>query len=267
MKTGSRSIDEALARVRAIGSGYVLPQPRASFVIVCLPRTGSELLVDLLDSHPDIRCESELLHDPMRFAPRYLRGRAALAAHRGAQAWGAKIIFHQVSWYPDRYGPPEAFFARLARAGVRVVSLSRRNPLDQAISSLQAIERGRYHYRTDDAGGHDRLEVAPEALVSMLWTIEEQESARRAALRGLETVELVYEDDLAVPERQQSTVDGLATWLGLAPAPVRTTLERRDPLRPADRLADYDTVARTLVTTRYARLLEEASPGAGSAFD
>jgi LPS sulfotransferase NodH len=244
-----------LARARAVAASP-LPAPDAMFVIVCLPRTGSELLVDLLDSHPAIRCESELLRDPMRNAASYLRGRAAIARRRGERAWGAKIVYHQLSWYPERYGTPAAFLGRLDRAGFRIISLARRNPIEQAMSALQAIQDDRYHYRAEDPGGGARLVVAPEALISMLWTLEEQETARRRALDGIDAFEVVYEDDLEDGARQQSTVDRIATWLGLERAPVASTLERRTLPRLADRLDDYPAVARALAATRYGRFLE-----------
>lgn len=248
--------DRSFARARAVCAGAVLPRPAETFVIVCLPRTGSELLVDLLDSHPAIRCESEILREPMRFPDRFLRGRAAIAARHGARAWGAKIIYHQLSWYPERYGSPARFLRGLRDSGYQVISLARRNPLEQAISALQAIESDRYHYRAHDAGGHDRLDVAPEALVSMLWTLEQQECERRAALADLDPLELVYEDDLSDPVGQQRTADRICDWLELPAAPVRSTLQRRSGPSLSDRLADYPAVAKTLSTTRYAELLD-----------
>ena len=232
------------------------------FVIVCLPRTGSELLVDLLDSHPSIRCESELLREPMRAARRYLRGRAAIARRGGARAWGAKVIYHQLSWYPDRYGSPARFLQALDRAGFRIVSLARGNLLEQAVSALQAVHDDRYHYRATDAGGRNRIEVAPEALVSMLWTLEEHERERRAALAGIDVFDLVYEDDLQDGRSQQRTVDRCCEWLGLPAAPVASTLERRTLPSLADRITDYPAVARTLAATRYGHLLDDDAPAA-----
>jgi hypothetical protein len=97
----------------------------------------------------------------------------------------------------------------------------------------------------------------PEALVSMLWTLEEQEQARREALAGFDTFEVVYEDDLADTVSQQRTVDRLCDWLRLPSARVASSFERRSLSRLEDRIANYPAVARTLAATRYHHLLDD----------
>src|SRR3954447_2731260 len=67
--------------------------PKRRFVIVCLPRTGSQLLVSLLASHPVIRCDGEVLKSRhTRVSPEvFLASRSVLARRRrGCRAYGFK---------------------------------------------------------------------------------------------------------------------------------------------------------------------------------
>ena len=83
--------------------GYWLSKkhvPQKRFVILTQWRSGSELLIDLLNCHPDIRCDSELFKEFVRlrtpkvlFPHWYLDGKSARA---GTKAYGCKIMSNQL---------------------------------------------------------------------------------------------------------------------------------------------------------------------------
>src|SRR2546423_405403 len=115
---------------------------QATFAILCLGRVGSELLVSLLDSHPDIRCHGELFarpygapeegfvhseHDDPR---RYI---SELATRCDEAAFGLKLDYAAIQAHPDAV-------TLLDDAELRVVRLTRENRLAQHVSAVLAYK-------------------------------------------------------------------------------------------------------------------------------
>src|SRR3954454_23494887 len=77
--------------------------PRVRFVIFAAPRSGTSLLTSILDGHPDIRCEGELLRArmPRVHAVRFVDGHAVRTRLRDrASVYGWKATAGQVKRLP-----------------------------------------------------------------------------------------------------------------------------------------------------------------------
>jgi LPS sulfotransferase NodH len=232
----------------------VIPaQPKTRFVILAAPRSGSELLVSLLDSHPAIRCDSELFKEPRLMAHRYLTGMSA--ARRAV--WGFKVIDSQLRWQLNGAGADGAFLDRLvAEDGYCVFRLRRRDLLAQSLSFIDAGQ-SRYHFREGEERPEYRpLQVDPAELVSLMHGLDDNDRwAERVAAR-VPHVSLFYEDDLAKPEAQHETVNRLCHELGVAPSAATTDLVARAPADAWARVANPVEVAAALRTTRFAPLAD-----------
>jgi LPS sulfotransferase NodH len=227
--------------------------PGRRFVILTTARTGSELLVELLDSHPDIRCDSEILARPPRAPGRYVRSRAVQQGAR-ARAYGFKLMAHHVQ--PGFYSSLGDFVAELRAADFTVVVLRRQRLLDQALSFLAATQIG-YHPRRADGVAVDRLAVDAADLVFALVLLEQHRAALEAAIEGVAHHALSYEDDLGDPAAQQATVDRLCDRLGVPHAGVTSDLVRPAPGGLAGRVADPAALAAALRATRFAGLADQ----------
>ena len=245
----------ALRTVATYGLSVATPlQHGPKFFIVCPARSGSELLVQLLDSHPNIRCEGELFEDPPRQPLRFANGRAAVSHVRGADAWGCKILNHHILWAPNHFGPAPEFFRQAVDDGWRFVRLKRNDILAHALSTIQAPRVGP-HYRKEDKATFERFPVDTAELITMLVTIDQYTTAIDEAIEGFVTVALTYEDDLRTPEGQQRSVDRIADALGLKPAPASSNLVAVAPPRGQDRVANWPEVAAALEHTRFRHLV------------
>lgn len=225
------------------------------FVILCPPRTGSQLLVSLLDSHPAIRCEGEILHDGSNVPLAYLTGRATLASRQGHDAWGCKVVTTTFFRHGRRLG--EDILDRLRDRGFRFILLRRRNWLLQAISWAHGAQTS-WHF----SGGSDterRFTPAPEEVVHMLWSVEREDRHAEIFAERYDHLSLWYEDDLGTTDQQQRTVDRLAASLGLEPAPVAAGLTRGLGPRLEDRVGNLDEIAALVAQTRWGRFLEDDS--------
>lgn len=245
-----------VADLRAYAAAAIrLPRGRP-FAIIGSPRSGTEVFMELLGSHPGVRADGEVFATPRRLPLAFASGRAALANLRG-YSWGFKLIFQHLMWFEPCYGDGPTFLRELHRRGFLFVIVERRNLILQALSYLHA-ERSSYHFRTA-AGSFDRMVVEPAELLAAMHLIEQASRWGHAALGSLPRIELEYEDDLRGPARQARSAAAVFEEIGLPPHEPASSLVRVAPTTIRDRVENYDQVATALRSTKYADLLGEAS--------
>lgn len=223
------------------------------FVLFTAGRTGSHLLIDLLNSHPDFNCYVEghifrqgpRVRDPLR----YLNG---LAARSERPVFGCKLNPGHIK----RHGLDVAVLpGALADDGWRFVLLTRRNLLRQAISEIIAIQRGVYHDRTPPPAQDLRVSVEPSSLFDRLAKLETQRQLLTRWVASYPHEHLIYEDDLEQHADQQAAVARILIMLDVAPHPVSTTLVKSGHRTLAESVENFHEVARALQGTQYERFL------------
>ncbi|NKC12047.1 MAG: hypothetical protein GKR94_07545 [Gammaproteobacteria bacterium] len=130
------------------------------FVILSVPRTGSNYLCSQLNEHPEILCHHELFNlDGIRTAPGYSDGTFQFGTMEDRYAdplsflgrvWsrpeGHRALGFKLAWRHD----PRVFQAVHGDAGVRKIVLDRRNRLKMYVSEQVALREGRWtHYHID----------------------------------------------------------------------------------------------------------------------
>lgn len=197
-------------------------RPKTKFVILGQQRSGSTLLVSLLDSHPDICCLGELLYY-RRISPfAYLKSLESISERK---AFGFKLMPNHIGYQ----GRTDAnrFMLELNDAGYRVVKLSRRNLFHSAISMLYAQKRKKYHYnQTEILQGLPRLELNPALVAKTVAWFEEMAELQDAITRDIPHLALTYEDHLLEPSVQQTTVEKVTDFLELPHVRLRSDLAR-----------------------------------------
>jgi LPS sulfotransferase NodH len=253
--TRAREALQAAARTSTTYLAGFLPgvAPRR-FLIVCPPRSGSELLVGLLDSHPQIRCEGEIYKNVYSAPLRYAAGRAAVATARGASAWGCKVLDQQILWSPKQFGPMDRFLETARDRGFTLVHLTRRDLVAQAASVMHA-PTARYHYHEGDGESFEPFTVDVAELIATIHLLDQHSSELEHGLADLDAIRLVYEDDLLTPEDQQVAVDRVCAALGLEKASVRSTLRSAAPTSARDRFSNWQAVEAALSLTRFDRFV------------
>ncbi|MEX0874356.1 MAG: hypothetical protein WD646_13060 [Actinomycetota bacterium] len=251
-----------LHRLRRDARSYaanVLPARVVPFCIVTNGRSGSSLLVDLLDSQPRIWCDEELF-SVWRDMPRlYVRGRLHGARYRGYQAYGFKLntlgLAEQfLSTSPK--GGPVRLLRHLAADGFAFIHLRRRNLLRQAISALRA-EEGRFHYRTSDEIPTKRLEIDVPTVLGLMTRFEVHDAGLATIYEAVPHATFWYEDDLADPERQHATVEAVCKLLGLPVHPSSTELRKVGGSPLEQEVANFDELTASVRITRFARFLDD----------
>ena len=213
------------------------------FVIYGQGRSGSSLLVSLLNTHPHVRCYGELFH---------------------ANQWQGwlKHLFHRwVKRHPQIYlgykmglgrRPVSGFklmvnqnekldnlLAQLVTDNWRVIHLRRSNLWARSISAAMLQTTGISHNRVASARSLDKIFLDPEILLSKLKHSTYMEEREAARMQGVSCLELVYEDDLEDPAAWPITGQKLIEYLRLPPAPMKSNLVKTWDRPYSELIANY----------------------------
>jgi LPS sulfotransferase NodH len=247
---------EASALLRSRGRA----RAEKRFVIFGQGRTGSTLLTESLNAHPDIRCEGEILKRRVRSPRTFVENRARLARTR---AYGFKVKIYQLTRDQGLSEIPEhhavrAFLRSLSDDGWRLIHLRRRNLLRHAVSSLLLVRTGVAHRRREERLA--KVVVDCDLVVRRMMERESFAIREEAALQALPHRAVVYEDHLLDPADRARCLTEIVGELGLAPCDgLTTSLRRNTPPRLEDLIENYDELAEALAPTRFAKFLDDAS--------
>lgn len=251
MPTSSKRI---LRRLTTRFARAEVRDPQTRFVIFCQGRTGSSLLRSLLNSHPDVRCEGEILVDPVAEPIEFLRETARNPAR---PVFGFKVKIYQLT--DAQKVDPREFLSELRVQSYRIIYLRRNNLLRHAISNTFAEARRSYHDRS--TGPRPSLAVDPAQLIGVMQRRQKHLDNEAVVLEGFEYLTVEYERDLLDPRQHQPTADRVFAFLGLEPVSVATDLSRSVSGSLSDRIANYDELAAALDGTEFSHFLTDPAYG------
>ncbi|MBA2409576.1 MAG: hypothetical protein H0V62_07335 [Gammaproteobacteria bacterium] len=222
------------------------------FVIFGQGRSGSSLLVDLLNSSPQVYCEGEILERKVPF-PHYFV--AARANRSPKPIFGFKVKVYQLT---KKQGvmEPRRFLQRMVGDGWNLIYLKRTNILRHAMSSVVAAHRGASHHEVSQ--GPLRLKkfyVETSDLIRRIKKRERLLQEEALILHDLPYFSVHYETDLLRSECHQDVTNRLFDYLNIARAPVKTKLMRTGKDDLSDIIKNYDEVVQVLAENEYAGYL------------
>lgn len=220
------------------------------FVIVSRSRSGSNLLVSLLDDHPQIRAEGELLGRLDGRRPEDVLRRLYRRHPPGIRAVGFKYFY-----YHPVDGEPAAVWRLLDPTEYRIVHLRRENPLRaivsrQIASTSQAWSRRRGQELPIE---RRRVQMSPSELKNHLERTRTWEAEARARWGRGRYVEVTYE---ALASDPASISRSIQEFLGVDPHPTRTPLRRQNPERTSELLENYEELREAFASTEWASLFD-----------
>jgi LPS sulfotransferase NodH len=230
--------------------------PSNKFIIFGQGRTGSNLVRTLLQSHPQITCRGEVF---LRYylkvlMPKYLlRGHLAelpTSTVYGFQLQPFHLRFHRIDG--------KAFLSYLHDQGWKIIYLSRKNWLHQKISSLIAIHKNKWHYRSSDIkiAQSPKIHLDGNEFIRELDQKSLDYTQDQKMLESVPYLEIVYEENLLTADQHQPTANKIFTYLNLPSAPVKTRLQKT-PYKISEVIENYEEIADLLKQTQYAKFLEE----------
>lgn len=247
-------------RIYALSAFKSYAEPKTKFIVFAQGRTGSTLLIDLLNRSPEIHCDGEIFGAsmPIRilFPVWYKRGLIKL---RKAPVYGYRIKIYDLTMFHS-YRPEEAidFMRSEFSAGWKIIFLNRKNKLRQAMSSLVAEARDQYHVKGLDhkKKGKDRVKVDAVSIPDRLKKLNAFSDWEQKALVGFDYLDINYEHDLLPNEKHQQTLDRLTSYLGVGACIAESKLRRSSANDMADYVLNYDEVLEILKANDLMHYLE-----------
>jgi LPS sulfotransferase NodH len=244
------------------------------FVVVCRQRTGSNMLRYALETHPQVVHYGELFHERRTEITgahgRFLYQPQALLAWRRSdarsflnevvyrdsmrpvQAVGFKLFYH----HGREAGPGDPWPALRERPDLKIIHLTRRNPLASFVSN-ERIQRHEPYVQMRGApvdaarsARSERLVIDIAKFAAYLARYEHDIRRMQQELPDHALLELSYEELAASPGE---ALGGVLDFLGVERRELQLQTIRQGPGELASRIANLADVANALRGTRWER--------------
>jgi hypothetical protein len=227
------------------------PKP---FLIYGRPRSGTTLLVRLLNQVPGVRCDGELLHFFLLRPSSFLR-RLPKRAGGDVQAYGVKVISYQLLEV-QKVRRPIAFFDRLSDCGYGVIHLTR-HTWDQTLSLMKAQKSGVYF--SNPATDEQVLRLDPDRFLALLRWNEEMLDYEKAVMSHVKHFNVCYDQHLKEPSWHQETIDALCSYLDIPSAEVGVDMRRTGGESGLQKVENMEELASRVRDSDLAHLVPEKS--------
>ncbi len=218
------------------------------FVILAAPRTGSNWLCTLLDSHHEILCHHEIFNPERILYSRTLRGKLDLGTLEERNrdplrfldlVWRADFGYRIIGFKLNRGQSEEVFRAVLADPDIRKIIIRRQNRIKAYVSEMIALQTGEWEsYPGMEIGKHKpHIAVELEALRRHIETNASYYSRVYEALHatGQTWLDLQYEKLANEDERER-----LLQFLSANPGvPLREATRKQNPEDLRDLIANF----------------------------
>jgi LPS sulfotransferase NodH len=229
---------------------------KTRFIIFGQGRTGSTLLVKLLNDHPEILCEREIFQKKNNLGDgkianpfRMLAGKTKLF-HRRVYGFKAKI--YQIELHCD----PGSFLNDLYQKGWKIIYLKRRNLFDHILSSIVAESLETYHFSNSaDKSKYQDLKITLDKK-DLFRRLDERREFLKQEAKVLEHIsyhQVEYED---LSTNTQEEISKIFSFLSLSDFKVPVRLQKSNTRKYEDLIDNFDEVKLFLNQTEYAEFLD-----------
>ncbi|GAB4250755.1 MAG: hypothetical protein Kow0027_14320 [Saprospiraceae bacterium] len=192
-------------------------KPSCRFLIFTGGRTGSTLLRTLLNSHPDIHCEGEILKGRMLDPLRFVNSKSNQSRGR---VYGFKLLSYQLRDVQHAIKDKKAFLKSLADEGFKIIYLERRDKKRQALSVAYAMHTDYWHDTGSGNSNKPKAAISEAQLTQLEDEIRKLTDFEKEILEGLDYRHLIYEEDLLKEDLREATLKALFKQFGV---PYRAT--------------------------------------------
>lgn len=229
--------------------------PRTKFIIFGTGRSGSTLLVTLMDSNSHIFCDNEIYHRPVLFPTLYRNLRAKLA---NTDVYGFKLLMYHISLKlgirNEDFG---SYLQGLVDDGFKIIHLRRHNIVRQAFSNLYARHRGQFHSNSTVGKKTDsKMLVDLSELEKWIRDIDAQARWEQELLSHISHLSLSYERDLEDRTAHGATLKRVSAFLGTTVEPPATELRKVTPKSLESFIENHQEVLEFLQVNGWAHYLE-----------
>lgn len=240
---------------------YKIPLPENKFVIYTRGRTGSTVLSDLLNCHPEIFCDVEIFNflyskNIVSYPGLYIRSCSKRAAINKKSTYGFKVKIAQLR-YEHKYSNYEKILNDLNLRGWKFIYLKRDNFLRHKLSNIMTAESQIFHIVNSDSIKMPKIRIDCNSLLKGIKFSEEVEKTEKENLRNIPHLTLTYESDIIDNSKHQMTADKVFSYLNLKSSTVSTNYKRIIPDNLEDTILNYNELINFFKDTEYSKYLSE----------
>jgi LPS sulfotransferase NodH len=236
------------------------------FIVFFRGRSGSSLLISLLDQHPLIKAEGEILSRNIFSPGVYLDLRASYFLGEYA-VYGCKCKQGQLKKQKTVNSVEETLLS-LSKRGFKIIYLKRENKLKQALSSIVATKRAKKKqgnfYRITQTDREkilylsEKFTIEPKYLMGSTSYFERVGQEEDRIMSLIPHLEIIYERDLLKGEKHQSTIDTICEFLGIEKADCQSSnLVKANPDNIRDLVDNFSELIKTIQNSKYSHYLDE----------
>jgi len=229
--------------------------PEKKFVIFTSGRSGSTLLVDLLNSSPEIQCDDELLKRRVAFPISLVKS----FEHQSLKnIYGFKLLSYQLLNVQTGIKDKQDFLDKLIhQEGYQLIHLSRENKAKQALSIIYAFYRGQWHNQQGSKQKEaKRFELNPATYLHFLEELKILETFEQKMVGNYDHLSLTYEQDLRQPAQYEKSMERVSAYLGVDIAQPETNLERVTPSKLSDMISNQDALIQAVRDSQFEEYVE-----------
>lgn len=200
---------------------YFREEPHTKFVIFGRGRSGSTLLVSLLNSCPGLFCDKEILNRPVFSPLKFVNTRAKLSRQK---IYGFKLLSYQLRSVQKIKNKTE-FIKALQHDGFKFIFLIRENRLRQCLSKMYATHRSSWH-ESKSIQDRKKMKVDLESLDKNLKESKRLELFEQEMMQNVPHITISYEKDLLPNEKHKDTINKICSYLNIPRFEPSTDLRR-----------------------------------------
>ena len=224
-------------------------EKKSKFVIFGRGRSGSTVLVSLLNTLNGVYCDGEVYNVNALLPKARLRRACYFSDY---QIYGFKLLSYQLFRYSYKY--QMHFLSYLLNNGFKIIYLKRENLLMHAVSNVRAREF-RFHSKDSNENLEKKITVDLSVLMYWLELSEMRERKEESLVSSIPHLRLKYEENIENPAKHKETSDTVCDFLNISRGEVATQYKKISPLRLEDSIENYQEIKDKLINTRFEKYL------------
>ena len=236
-----------------------MKQDKTNFIIFGQGRSGSSLLKDLLDSHPEIDCLGDFLHKNQ------LQKKFGFFRHLIAQYPIPYIYYFKNKSEKSIFGFKlfnqhvkniERTVATLYKKEWKIIHLHRENILKQSISWAIANQTSTWARSADtDDSNNKTYKIDPKLLLKHTGNRLQRTKLENQLMTKFDHLDVIYEYDLFNSDSWPETTRKVVAYLGIYPVEVQTKWLKTDQRPDSERISNFDEVMDYMKNNGFADLV------------
>lgn len=232
---------------------WVSPPSYTRFIVLTRSRTGSNLLISYLDSHPNIHAEGEIFQRLDGRVNEDILNRIFCSYPESVRAVGFKIFYY----HPLDDERKEVWNILRNVRGLHIIHLKRQNVLRTLVSCKIAGERNVWTSHKETATpaiSEKQVEFTSAELSKGFCQTRDWETEYASMFKGMPTLEVTYENIVSGLEAEYRKI---TNFLGVPFHFPHSSFERQNPERLQELIVNYGEMKEKFKDSKWAVFFDE----------